>query len=200
VLLLGVKVKVAVATEPDGLLQILLLFTVKALVGVGLTVTSTVVTVGETHPGEPGFATCSVRVLTEGVAVLLIQLTVQGPCVFPGAVIQASQFHVKVALERVVAGLTGAKVKTVDAADVDGFPHILVLEAVKLLSGVGFTVTRTVVTAAEVQAGAGATASFQVCKVMVLTDGLLVALVQLTTCGPSVLGNGVELQPSQFQL
>jgi hypothetical protein len=84
------KVKVAVALVVEASVQIEETLEAKILVGVGLTVTKTVV-IGEVQVTAPGFTTVRVRVFVPEV----FQLTVWGPIVLLGAVMHASQSQVK---------------------------------------------------------------------------------------------------------
>jgi hypothetical protein len=95
-----VQVATVVLFVVDGSAHILSFDTVNALVGVGFTVTKALV-IGEMQVGvgaAPGLLTIKEIVLTVGVPVVLVQLTCQGPAVFPGAVIHPLQFQVYTAL------------------------------------------------------------------------------------------------------
>jgi len=90
---LAAHVKIVVPFRDEGEAQILFAEGVNVLDGAGCTVTKTE-EIGEVQPGLPPLSTCKVSVLTEGVADVLIQLTVHGPTVLPGnGAMQPSQFQ-----------------------------------------------------------------------------------------------------------
>jgi hypothetical protein len=115
---------------------------VKAFIGVGFTVTPTLVIL-EIQTGEPGFATVKAIVLVPGLA----QETVCGPTPCPSPE-QPSQFQEKVAPGKAIP----VKESVVCVAAVAAELQIMGALTVKLLSGVGFTVISAVATV-EIQTG-----------------------------------------------
>jgi hypothetical protein len=170
-----------VAKVVEGSWHILVAEAAKALVGVSLTVTITLVT-GEVQAGGPLFTTARVIVLLP----VVLQLKVWGPCPEGLPPIQLSQFQLKV-LGGLLVPLQVAKVVAL-AKEVE--VQMVWLETLKALVGVGFTVIRTEVTG-DKQAGVEL---FTTCKVTVLVP----VVFQVKVCGPCPVGAAV--QPSQFQL
>ena len=92
-----VQVTCVVALVVEGSTQTTALETLKLALGVGFTVTKTVV-IGEVQMGEPGLTTCKVMVFTP----VAFQLTVWGPCPVGLPPLQPSQFQLKVAPAKAV--------------------------------------------------------------------------------------------------